>query len=215
MFARDALERALAFLEQSDYGGLVTHVFAIRTLVPTVFAGLNGDVPGKLAAEREALQGVINRLFIKMRMPRYAITAKDLEDRASRSALVELVQALRDARPAEDFEPPADAIVLEGPIDVARIARHLDALEAEPLGSARPWLVLAELLPSRFATAASGEALNAYRSALIATFTNVTALPNEEFHRVLGGTHNAALDAALRDVRMALRDALEATAART
>ncbi|MEA2664021.1 MAG: hypothetical protein QOI11_965 [Candidatus Eremiobacteraeota bacterium] len=215
VFARDALERALAFLEQSDYGGLVTHVFAIRTLVPTVFAGLNGDVPGKLAAEREALQGVINRLFIKMRMPRYAITAKDLEDRASRSALIELVQALRDARPTEDFGTPPDAIVLEGPIDVARVARHLDALEAEPLGSARPWLVLAELLPSRFATPTSGEALNAYRSALIATFTNVTALPNEEFHRVLGGTHNAALDAALRDVRMALRDALEATAART
>lgn len=215
VFARDALERALAFLEQSDYGGLVTHVFAIRTLVPTVFAGLNGDVPGKLAAEREALQGVINRLFIKMRMPRYVITAKDLEDRASRSALIELVQALRDARPAEDFGSPPDTIVLEGPIEIARVARHLDALESEPLGSARPWLVLAELLPSRFVTPASGEALNAYRSALIATFTNVTALPNEEFHRVLGGTQNAALDAALRDVRMALRDALEATAART
>jgi len=32
--------------------------------------------------------------------------------------------------------------------------------------------------------------------------------------RVLGGGQNHALDAALRDVRMALRDALEATAAR-
>ncbi len=213
VFARDALERALSFLEQSDYGGLVTHVFAIRTLVPTVMVGLDGEVPGKLAAAREALQGVVNRLFIKMRMPRYAITAKDLEDRMSRSALIELVQALRDAGPAEDFGGTG-AVVLEGPIDVDRITRHLEALVAEPLGTARPWLVLAELLPSRFITPASGEALNAYRSALISTFTNVTALPSEEFHRVLGGTHNAALDAALRDVRMALRDALEATAAR-
>ncbi len=214
VFARDALERALTFLEQSDYGGLVTHVFAIRTLVPTAFTGLNGAVPGKLAAQREALQGVVNRLFIKMRMPRYAITAKDLEDRASRAALIELVEALRDAEPAEDYGNGDGAVVLEGPVDTERVVRHLDALTAEPLGSARPWLVLAELLPSRFVTPTSGEALNAYRSALISTFTNVTALPSEEFHRVLGGTHNAALDAALRDVRMALRDALEATAAR-
>ena len=43
--------------------------------------------------------------------------------------------------------------------------------------------------------------MNAYRSALISTFTNVAALPNEEFHRVLAGTQNAALDAALRDLR--------------
>ena len=34
-------------------------------------------MPGKLAAEREALRGVVDRLFIKMRMPRYALTAKD------------------------------------------------------------------------------------------------------------------------------------------
>ncbi|MBV8748618.1 MAG: hypothetical protein JO103_02775, partial [Candidatus Eremiobacteraeota bacterium] len=71
VFARDALERALGFLEQSDYGGLVTHLFAIRTLLPTAFVGLNGEVSGKLAAERESLRGVVDRLFIKLRMPRY------------------------------------------------------------------------------------------------------------------------------------------------
>jgi hypothetical protein len=73
---------------------------------------------------------------------------------------------------------------------------------------------LAELLPSWFVSPPGGEALNAYRSALIATFSNIAPLPNEEFHRVLAGTQNAALDAALRDVRSALRDALEAAAAK-
>ncbi|HWT06067.1 MAG TPA: hypothetical protein VN224_09955, partial [Xanthomonadales bacterium] len=97
VFAYDALERALRFLEQSDYGGLITHLFAIRTLLPTALIGVNGDVPGKLAAEREALRGVVDRLFIKMRMPRYALTGKDLEDRVSRLALVELVRSLQDA----------------------------------------------------------------------------------------------------------------------
>lgn len=214
VFAHDALERALTFLEQSDYGGLITHLFAIRTLLPTAFVGLNGDVPGKLAAEREALRGVVDRLFIKMRMPRYALTAKDVEDRASRAALMELVQALTNAGPSDENGPGDATVVLEGPIDVARMVPHLEPLATDPLGSARPWLVLAELLPSSFVHPAGGEAMNVYRSSLIATFTNVTALPNEEFHRVLAGTQNAALDAALRDLRAALRDALEAASAR-
>ncbi len=214
VFAHDALERALTFLEQSDYGGLITHLFAIRTLLPTAFIGLNGDVPGKLAAEREALRGVVDRLFIKMRMPRYALTAKDVEDRASRAALIDLVRSLADASPSEENAAGDAAVVVEGPIDVARLTPHLDPLATDPLGSARPWLVLAELLPTNFVEPPGSEAMNAYRSMLISTFTNVTALPNEEFHRVLAGTQNAALDTALRDVRAALRDALEAAATR-
>jgi uncharacterized repeat protein (TIGR01451 family) len=214
VFARDALERALQFLEQSDYGGLITHLFAIRTLLPTAFIGLNGDIPGKLVAEREALRGVIDRLFIKMRMPRYALTGKDLEDRSSRSALAELVRALQNATPADEIEIGDAAVVLEGPIEVEPLMPHVASLESEPLGSARPWLILAHLLPSAFVRPRGGEAMNTYRSALIATFTNVAALPFEEFHRVLAGTQNAALDAALRDVRLALRDALEAAAAK-
>jgi len=214
VFAHDALERALTFLEQSDYGGLITHLFAIRTLLPTAFVGLNGEVPGKLAAEREALRGVVDRLFIKMRMPRYALTAKDVEDRSSRAALMELVQALVNASPMEETSAGEAAVIVEGPVDAARLVPHLEPLATDPLGSARPWLVLAELLPSTFIEPAGGEAMNVYRSALISTFTNVTALPNEEFHRVLGGTQNAALDAALRDLRAALRDALEAASAR-
>jgi uncharacterized repeat protein (TIGR01451 family) len=213
VFARDALERALMFLEQSDYGGLITHLFAIRTLLPTAFVGLNGDVPGKLAAEREALRGVVDRLFIKMRMPRYALTAKDLEDRGSRSALAELIRSLEASKPFDESDAGDATVVLEGPIDVALLTPHIALLESEPLGSARPWLLLAELLPSTFVVPNGGESMNAYRSALIATFTNVAALPAEEFHRVLSGTQNAALDAALRDVRAALREALEAAAA--
>jgi len=171
--------------------------------------------PGKLAAEREALRGVVDRLFIKLRMPRYALTSKDIEDRASRAALMELVHALTEAGPSDENGSGDATVVIEGPIDVARLTPHIEPLGNDPLGSARPWLVLAELLPTTFVEPPGSEAMNAYRSALISTFTNVTALPNEEFHRVLAGTQNSALDAALRDVRAALRGALEATAVPT
>jgi uncharacterized repeat protein (TIGR01451 family) len=212
---REALERAVAFLEQSDYGGLVTHLFAIRTLLPNAFIDTNGNVAAALAAERESLRGVVDRLFIKMRMPRYALTGKDLEDRASRQALIELVEALRDAEPVDAAGPGDAAIVLEGELDTERLTRNLAALDADPLGSARPWVVLAEMLPSRFVRPPGGDALETYRTLLIATFNNVAALPSEEFHRVLGGTQNAALDAALGAVRTSLRAALEASVARS
>ncbi|GAC1539683.1 MAG: hypothetical protein NVS2B17_15180 [Candidatus Velthaea sp.] len=212
-FTREALERALAFMEQSEYGGLVSHLFVLRTLFPDGIVGFNGEVEVKFAAERDALRGVVDRLFIKMRMPRYALTAKDLEDRAARSALVDLVAGLRNAAPDSPIASSSSPIVLEGTVDRERIVTNLGALEGEPLGSARPWLVLAELLPSKISwPAGSSDALGTYRNALLATLMNVASLPIEEFHRVLTGSNNTALDAALGDVRAALRDALEATA---
>jgi uncharacterized repeat protein (TIGR01451 family) len=214
-FSREALERALAFLEQAEHGGLIAHLFAIRTLVPTAFAGLAGaDADTKLQAAREALQSVVNRLWIKLRMPRYALTGKDLEDRVSRSALIELVDALASTQVVPAATTADAAVALEGPFELERVTRHLAALDTEPLGSALPWLVLAELLPSAFVTSPENGTLATYRSALLATFTNAAALPIEEFHRVLSATQNRDLDDALRAVRTALREALEATAAR-
>jgi uncharacterized repeat protein (TIGR01451 family) len=215
-FSREALERTLGLLEQSDYGGLVRHLFVLRALFPDGLVGLNGELEAKFVAERDLLHGVVDRLFIKMRLPRYALTAKDLEDRGSRMALVELVAALRGADPGPASKPPRDPIVVEGAIDRDRIVANLSALESEPLGGPRPWLVIAEFLGDHIEwPGGRSAALGAYRSALIATFMNVGALPIDEFHRVLVGSTNASLDAALGDVRAALRDAIEATASDT
>jgi len=216
-FSREGLERALSLLEQSDYGGLVRHLFALRMLFPDRIAGINGELESKFLAEREVLRGVVDRLFIKMRLPRYALTAKDLEDRTSRMALVELVAALRVAKPGEEIVPPRDPVLIEGTIDRDRIVANLAGLESEPLGGPRPWLVIAELLGERISWPGGGvsEVLGSYRNALIATLMNVGALPIDEFHRVLTGSSNASLDAALGDVRAALRDAVEATASDT
>jgi uncharacterized repeat protein (TIGR01451 family) len=212
-FERDTLERALAFIDSGEQGGLITHLFAIQQFFPESVAGLNGEMSGKFTAQRDTLRAIVHRLFIRMRMPRSALTAKDLEDRASRSTLVDLVAALRTAQPSATFGPSGAAISLEGPVDRERIVANLGALESEPIGSARPWLVLAELLGSKIVWAnGSSDALGAYRDLLIATLMNVASLPLEEFHRVLTGSSNAALDAALGDARTALRDALEATA---
>jgi uncharacterized repeat protein (TIGR01451 family) len=212
-FTRESLERSVGFMDQSDYGGLITHLFVLRTLFPDGIAGLNGDVHAKFTTERDALRAVVDRLFIKMRMPRYALTAKDLEDRAARTALIDLVATLRSATPSAALAPGDGEFVVDGEIDRDRIVTYLGALESDPLGNAQPWIVLAELLGSTISwPGGSSDALAAYRTQLVATLMNVAALPLEEFHRVLTSSANAALDAALGDVRAALRDALEATA---
>ena len=89
----------------------------------------------------------------------------------------------------------------------------MTSLESEPLGSALPWLVLAEFLGTTITVdGAASDALGTYRTALIAAFANVSALPLEEFHRVLAESSNPGLDAKLADVKAALRASLEATA---
>jgi uncharacterized repeat protein (TIGR01451 family) len=213
-FTREGLERTLAFLEQSEYPGLISHLFVLRTLFPDGIVGVNGDVQAKFIAERDALRGVIDRLFIKMRMPRYVLTAKDIEDRPARSALVDLVATLRTLNSGAIQEMPIETVAIEGALERERLISNLAVLESEPLGGPRPWLVLAELLGEVISwPGGASDALGIYRRDLIATFLNISALPIDEFHRVLTGSTNASLDAALGDVRSALRVALEATVA--
>ena len=212
--SRESVERSLAFIDQADYGGLVSHLFVVRSFFPEGVYGLDGEVTPKFGAERDALRSVLDRLFIKLRLPRYALTAKDLEDRSSRNALMELVGAMRSARSTSDAVPPQDvAVRISGAIDRDRIVSRLTSLESEPLGSALPWLVLAEFLGTTITVdGAASDALGTYRTALIAAFANVSALPLEEFHRVLAESSNPGLDAKLADVKAALRASLEATA---
>jgi len=213
--SREAVERALAFIDQADYGGLVSHLFVVRSFFPEGVSGLDGEVAPKFGAERDALRSVLDRLFIKLRLPRYALTAKDLEDRPSRNALMELVGAMRSARSMTEGElaPQAATVRISGPIDRDRIVSRLTSLESEALGSALPWLVLAEFLGTTITVdGATSEVLGSYRSALIAAFANVSALPLEEFHRVLAESSNPGLDAKLADVKTALRASLEVTA---
>jgi len=212
--SRESVERSLAFIDQADYGGLVSHLFVVRSFFPEGVYGLDGEVTPKFGAERDALRSVLDRLFIKLRLPRYALTAKDLEDRSSRNVLMELVGAMRSARSSSDAVPQQDVDVrISGAIDRDRIVSRLTSLESEPLGSALPWLVLAEFLGTTITVdGAASEALGTYRTALIAAFANVSALPLEEFHRVLAESSNPGLDAKLADVKAALRASLEATA---
>jgi len=53
----------------------------------------------------DAIRSQLDRLFMKLRLPRYALVSKDLEDRAARTALHELIETL-DAPALSRISPP-------------------------------------------------------------------------------------------------------------
>ena len=209
-FAPEKLERTLRFIDQATYGGLITHLFVVRSLLPETIIGVSGrDLQGRIDTQRAALRNIVDRLFIKMRLPRYSLTAKDLEDRSARESLLELVQTLESVAPTAPL-PLSGGIHIVGTIDLGDIAAHADGLENEPLGSAKPWGVLARMLGTSLEWDDDrSSAVGGYRDALIATLNSVAALPLSEFHRVLTTSSNAVLDARLEELKASLRRALD------
>jgi hypothetical protein len=208
----ERLTRTLRYLEQADFQGLITHFFVLRAFFPDAIAGADDGVQQKLDKLREALRATLDRLFIKLRLPRYALTAKDLEDGASRSALRDLLEVVSSGGVRPTALPAPAGVRISGTIDAAALAASLPLLEAAPLGSVVPWLALVPLVGSTIERAGTHHPeLGRYRDALASALNSVAPLPLTEFHRVLISSTNASLDETLRDVVKVLGQSLEVT----
>lgn len=217
-YSQEELTQAIRTLEKSDAGGLIPHVFAIRALFPSAVAGADARLAQTAENAARAIRAPLDRLFVRLRVPRLAITAKDLEDRDSRFALRGLVSTIVDA-PAAALDARAAGVVrLSGAVDVAALEKRLPELESAPLGSVVPWIVYTQLLGERVdyngssPSAGSAQAslvLGLYRAELIKVFSVLETLPMPEFHRVLSSSVNRTLDDALGAVLDALRSAAQ------
>ncbi len=92
-FSQEELVQAIRTLEKSDAGGLIPHVFAVHAFYPNAVAGADGRLSQIVENDARAIKAPLDRFFVRLRVPRLAITAKDLEDRDSRFALRGLVAA--------------------------------------------------------------------------------------------------------------------------
>jgi uncharacterized repeat protein (TIGR01451 family) len=208
----ERLTRTLRYLEQADFQGLITHFFALRAFFPDAMHGADEGVQVKLDALREALRTTLDRLFIKLRLPRYALTAKDLEDGGSRAALRDLLDVVSTSGVRAAALPAPTNVRIWGTVDAVQLAASLPSLEAAPLGSVVPWLALVPLIGSIVERGTTrSDAIGRYRNALASALNSVAPLPLTEFHRVLISSSNATLDEALREVVQILRQSLEAT----
>ena len=179
-------------LDKADAGGLIRHLFAIRALT------LAGD----------AVSGPLDKFFVRLRMPRLTVTAKDLEDRESREALLDLVAATIANPPVADSAPVGDAVRLQGPLDLDELRALHAQLEPAALGEVTPWILGANLMGTTIVREGSqSDTLGRYRDELRGVLDRLSELPMPEFHRVLTSSVNRTLDEALAATIDALRAA--------
>ena len=87
-------------MREARFRGLITHLFAVRAFLPE---GIGDAHCRALEPARELLREELDRLFIKLRLPLYALTPRDVETPSLRSTLERLVREAGAARgvPAE------------------------------------------------------------------------------------------------------------------
>ena len=193
-------------LDRADAGGLVQHLFAMRLLLPEAASGGSPALQTAFATANRAMRAPLDRFFVRLRMPRLAVTAKDLEDRDSRFALRALVDELVLASVQEPPELRAGVVRLRGTIDVDLLHSLSGELETAPLGAVTPWVINAHLLGTTIAhDGTENDSLGHYRGELLKVLTVLSELPIDEFHRVLTTSVNRSLDESLGSVLEALR----------
>ncbi len=208
-FSQERLENTIRMLERSDVGGLVQHLFAMRMLLfPEHAINASPQLSGSFASANRALRAPLEKLFVRLRMPRLQLTGKDIEDRESRDALCDLIDDLSLAPNASPQQPPPGVVRVEGAVELDVVQSLAVSLESMPLGAVTPWLINAQLLGTTIAYEdTKSEALETYRSELLNVFTVLAELPIMEFHRVLTTSVNRTLDESLAAVLDALRGA--------
>ncbi len=195
-FTPERLERTLRFLREARFGGLVTHLFVLRAFLPDAVGETHCSA---LAPMRDLLREELDRLFIKLRLPRYAIAPRDVETPSLRSTVEHVLHEAALAR-GVPAEPPTDPIVLRGSFDPETMHELAERLSSAELATAAPWAALARLLPNETSAFAR------YQGGLIDVFDRLADADPGEFIEELQQREDAALDAALDAILAALHE---------
>ncbi len=208
-FSPERLANTIRMLERSDSaGGLIQHLFAMRMLFPEHALGAPTQLSVTFASASRTLRAPLEKLFVRLRMPRLSITGKDIEERDGRDALRTLIDDLAFAPTAVPQAPPEGVVRITGSVELDVVHALSPELESAPIGAVVPWLVNAQLLGTTiYAEGGRSDELEAYRAELLGVFSVLNELPIEEFHRVLTSSVNRTLDDALARVLDALRGA--------
>ena len=193
-FSDEWLMRTLHFLDEAHFGGLVTHLFALRAFFPDAL----GEEGVSLAPLADTLREELDRLFIKLRLPSFTISPRDVETPASRAAIERLLHDAASAR-GTPADAPAAALALRGRYDFAIVGELAERVHGASLGTALPWAALARLLPSSTPQAAH------YRSLLADCLDTFAQRNPTEFVQALQQQSDAVLDAALDVFTTSLR----------
>jgi hypothetical protein len=183
--------------------GMIGHVPSLAVLFPNAIASGEASLDAAFAGAAEAIRGVYERLFVKLRIPGYDVTSDDLEDADTRRELLALLQRIGESTgPGEDAEARGDVFVR---VDRERLRTARAALAHAPLGGPQTLAAIAALLP-RFGTGDAPVAVGAYAGELATAFDAACAMNAVDFAAYLSSHAAPELDAA-RAVAVAVLDA--------
>jgi hypothetical protein len=181
--------------------GLISHVLALRAFFPDDDPSGDPLVGAALDDVRCALRDVLDRLFVKLRIPGFDVATGDVEDAPLRRAMT-------------FFERLLDAPVVQGRCGsraTVRITREragelLAVLGGAPYGSPAALRALVALLPTRCESdPLLSAALARYACALDDSMSRYEGVPLELFDDALARACDRGLDDARAALAVALR----------
>ena len=200
------LHDELHTIERADSGGMLRHLIAVRRLLPERAVGATPALDAALRDAREAMNAPIARLVMTLNRPRPVVSGKDIEDGAGRLALRSLLDALL-ATPGEAEMPVAtgEMRLLAGIVDLDELDRARARLENDAIGSALPWVINVQLLPTVLLVRGEElDILSQYRARAAESLAVLCELPVAEFHRVIATHSDRVLDTLLDNALAAL-----------
>ena len=191
----------LATLLEAASGGLVTHILALRMFLPDDETSGQTGVASALDGVRFALRDVFDRLFVKLRIPGFAIVSDDVDDIVLRSAMIGLFERLIEASPGSDRSEGATVRIAR-----ERVRELLEAFAGTPYGSPAMLRALVALLPARCeGNPMLSAALARYGCALDDVLARFDGAPLELFDDALAHASDRDLDDARGALAAALR----------
>lgn len=199
------LSRARRFLELAPQRGLLPSLLAATALLPERACG-TASLDDLVERVTFTLRERCERLFV--RAPA-VVRPEDLEDARDRGALLELADAVANARDSDDAEPGERALPLVvGEIAGDRVAALLFDLRDAPLGAVTPWLFACELLGTTLVYRATrSDALAGFRATLAERLSGFVDQSPEVFAQRLVSGDEPALERSASFVADALRGA--------
>jgi hypothetical protein len=188
----DQLDDVARLLNGATGDGLVPHLFALRALFPDDESSNDPVLASALDRVRCALHDVLDRLFVKLRIPGFAVAADDVDDLELRVAMTGLFERLLTARPGADCRDGATVRITRD-----RVAELTAGIERAPYGAPAVLRALVAFLPTRCqGDPTSSAALARYACALDDALARYEGVPLELFDDALARASDRGLDAA-------------------
>jgi uncharacterized repeat protein (TIGR01451 family) len=199
----ERLDWIVEYLEEARFRGVVAHLMVLRALFPTQTGSAEGTA--LLRRHGELLGELVDRLFIKLRVPGATLERDDLETEQLRESLRNLLDAL--AREPAPERLDERGLRLVGMVDAERLSALSAALDREKLVTAAPWHAITALIGTSLRRDGVVVAdFRAYRNALAATLGAMTDLSPTAFEAALHEPGEIELEVERENVLRALAE---------